>query len=434
MCLRSYLPQIGSFTRIEFGMTERIKPGGLATNLGIHGTFSPNKIESVHRWYPYLEGFSSRFVEDILSRWADRKVSTIYDPFGGTGTTITVAAVNRIRGLYSEINPFMRHVIECKTNVLRRVANLTNEVDSYFREVLEGAKSLELSESQAQQELTKTFPGRPYFRGRRLIEILALRESIEHVKTNSDFKQLGQLALASIGVASSEMKRQADLRYRTEKELLSDGYSVYAAFEAKSKQIVNDISPEYSDLSKSFLAGTNAVEQSTYVDEVDFIVTSPPYLNGTNYFRNTKIELWLSGYIHHESELGNFTQAAMIAGINNVSSASRTSKIFPFVEEVALRLDEVAYDKRIPALVRGYCSDTELWITNCLNLMKSKSRLVIDIGDSRFAGVHVPTDDFIVAIATQLGLKLIETEKVRDRHSKDGTKLKQVLLVFEKKA
>ena len=64
--------------------------------------------------------------------------------------------------------------------------------------------------------------------------------------------------------------------------------------------------------------------------------------------------------------------------------------------------------------------------------MKPKSRLVVDIGDSRFAGVHVPTDAFIIEISAQLGLEHIHTEMVRERHSKDGSKLKQVLLVFEK--
>ena len=417
---------------IEYGMTVKNQSEGLAGKLGLHGTFSPNKLESVHRWYPYLEGFSSTFVEDIISRWANRQVSTIYDPFGGTGTAITVAAVNGIRGLYSEINPFMRHVIESKTNVLRRVANHNSEIAAYFQNLMKTARTLELSELQAAQELSAVFPGRPYFRGRRLVEILALKTAIDVVDTNADFWSLGQLALASIGVASSEMKRQADLRYRTEKESLSDEYSVYLAFEVKCNQIVHDISSDYSTLTESFLAGENAVVQNAFQGEVDFIVTSPPYLNGTNYFRNTKIELWLAGYISHESELGKFTQEAMIAGINNVSKASRVSKTYPFVEAIATKLDEVAYDKRIPALVRGYCSDTELWVSNCMNLMKPKSRLVVDIGDSRFAGVHVPTDMFIVEISTQLGLQHIHTEMVRGRHSKDGSKLKQVLLVFEK--
>ena len=405
---------------------------GDAPFLGLHGTFSPNKLESVHRWYPYLEGFSSTFVEDIVASWANREVSTIYDPFAGTGTAITVAAVNGIRGLYSEINPFMRHVIECKTNGLRRVANRGTELASYFQNVLRAAKALELSELEAQQELSAVFPGRPYFRGRRLIQILALRTAIATVAAEEDFRSLGQLALASIGIASSEMRRQGDLRYRTEKHALGEDYSVYRAFEGKCDQIVNDISPDYSTLAESFLAGVNAVHQASFQGEVDFIVTSPPYLNGTNYFRNTKIELWLCGFIQHESELGMFTQQAMIAGINNVSKAARTPKIYPFVEKIATKLDGVAYDKRIPALVRGYCSDTELWVSNCISLMKPKSRLAIDIGDSRFAGVHVPTDAFIVEIATQLGLEHLHTEMVRERRSKDGSNLKQVLLVFEK--
>ena len=346
-------------------MTVKYQPEGRAGNLGLHGTFLPNKLESVHRWYPYLEGFSSTFVQDITSRWANRQVSTIYDPFGGTGTAITVAAVNGVRGLYSEINPFMRHVIECKTNVLRRVANQKREIASYFQDVTTTAMSLELSEIQSEQALSAVFPGRPYFRGRRLIEILALKTAIDYVDVTPDFRSLAKLALASIGVASSEMKRQADLRYRTVKELLSDGYSVYSAFDAKCNQIVNDISSDYSTLTESFLAGENAVIQNSHQEEVDFIVTSPPYLNGTNYFRNTKIELWLAGFITHESELAKFTQEAMIAGINNVSKAARVSKTYPFVEAIAAKLDEVAYDKRIPALVRGYCSDTELWLSNC---------------------------------------------------------------------
>ena len=33
---------------------------------------------------------------------------------------------------------------------------------------------------------------------------------------------------------------------------------------------------------------------------VSGVITSPPYLNGTNYFRNTKIELWFLRALHDE--------------------------------------------------------------------------------------------------------------------------------------
>jgi hypothetical protein len=426
-----YLININSAREVPGSMNDRDR-NLRESDLGLHGTFTPNKIESVHRWYPYLEGFSSEFVRRINRRWANRPLGTIYDPFGGTGTALTVAAVEGVKGLYSEINPFMRHVIDCKTNVLRRVAGRSQDFANYADTVLNQASLNETSLVDAEERLTATFPGRPYFRGRRLVELLGLRDALDKVEADGDFTRLGKLALASIGVASSEMKRQADLRYRTESELLSADYSVYDAFAAKARQIADDLDPFYSGLSVTHLAGKNAVETLGHNEEVDFVVTSPPYLNGTNYFRNTKLELWLSGFIEHERELGAFTRDAMIAGINNVTKAGRVSTTYDFVEPIARKLDLVAYDRRIPALVRGYCSDSELWLRNTFTMLKPSARLVVDIGDSRFAGVNVPTDEFLIQIARIVGFHFVESELVRERRSKDGTRLKQVILVFEK--
>ena len=38
-------------------------------------------------------------------------------------------------------------------------------------------------------------------------------------------------------------------------------------------------------------------------DLVDCVITSPPYLNGTNYIRNTKLELKLTDYILSEKDI-----------------------------------------------------------------------------------------------------------------------------------
>lgn len=400
--------------------------------LGKHGTFMPNRVESIHRWYPYVEGFSSTFVESIIEKWS-AGAEAIYDPFAGTGTAMTVASINGIKGYYSEVNPFMRLVIDAKTNILKRIATKKDGLADYLFETLEVAKKNKPTLKQAEQRLSDVFPGRPYFIGNRLIEIVALKDALSGFEpTDDDFKKIALLALGSIGVPSSETKRSSDLRYRTPKELLPENYSVFEAYEKKITQIIDDIHPDLSIMTDSTYASENAVKVNDYPNSIDLVITSPPYLNGTNYFRNTKIELWLAGFIEHEKDLSYFTREAMIAGINNVSKASREIKRYDFVEPIAKELDEVAYDGRIPTLIRGYCSDTELWLANCKQMMKPNAKMVIDIGDSRFAGVHVPTDMFIIKIAENLGLKLIDTELVRKRTSNDGTPLKQVLLTFEK--
>ena len=54
-------------------------------------TFKGGKKEPFARWYPYLEGYSTQYVESILNKYAPNSTSVL-DPFAGTGTTpLTVA-------------------------------------------------------------------------------------------------------------------------------------------------------------------------------------------------------------------------------------------------------------------------------------------------------------------------------------------------------
>lgn len=412
-------PQLGLFS-------------GKDAPLGKHGTFSPNHIESIHRWYPYIEGFSSTFVRNLICKWG-ANAKSVYDPFAGTGTTMTVGAMMGLRSFYSEINPFMRHVVEGKTNVLARVASKANDLAEYFHGLCEYARENIISAEVAQAEFSIAFSGRPYFSNRRLIEILSIRNAISvYRQDDADFRHLALLALGGIAVQCSELKRAADLRYRNAKEILAYDFSVFECYEQKLKVILDDIDPSLAGMEMVECMNEDALVRAGKNDRVDLIVTSPPYLNGTNYFRNTKIELWLTGFIKSEKDLGYFTRRAVTAGINNVSKNGRDIKEYAFVEAVAKQLDEVAYDRRIPELVRRYCSDAEVWLQNCFDILSAGGRAVVDIGDSRFAGIHVPTEQFLERLAESVGFTIQDVELVRNRTSKDGSALNQVLLILEK--
>ena len=66
------------------------------------------------------------------------------------------------------------------------------------------------------------------------------------------------------------------------------------------------------------------------------------------------------------------------------------------------------------------------------NMLKSGGHAVIDIGDSKFYGIHIPVDELLIDIGISVGFKLIESRFVRKRNSNDGSPLKQVLLIFKK--
>ena len=45
------------------------------------GTFALNKEEPIHRWYSYLEGYSSCLIDDLILEVGLEKICAIYDPF-----------------------------------------------------------------------------------------------------------------------------------------------------------------------------------------------------------------------------------------------------------------------------------------------------------------------------------------------------------------
>ena len=157
-------------------------------------------------------------------------------------------------------------------------------------------------------------------------------------------------------------------------------------------------------------------------------MTSPPYLNGTNYCRNTKLELLLLSLIDSESGLMPIRSKSVTAGINNVSKRIREPDLIEAVETVATQLDECAYDVRIPRMVRAYFSDMRIVLTATRAAMRAGGRLVLDIGDSRFAGVHIDVPELLVVIAQDVGWELQDVEVIRNRVSKDGNPLCQKLL------
>ena len=80
------------------------------------GTFRPNHTQAIHRWYPYLEGYSKQFVEKEISEMED--VKNVLDPFAGSGTTMLVCSLAGITTYFAEINPVLSFVSNTKINTV----------------------------------------------------------------------------------------------------------------------------------------------------------------------------------------------------------------------------------------------------------------------------------------------------------------------------
>ena len=89
-----------------------------------------------------------------------------------------------------------------------------------------------------------------------------------------------------------------------------------------------------------------------------------------------------------------------------------------------------SYDERIPKMVAGYFRDMDVVIRKLSTSVKSGGLFTMDIGDSQFAGVHIPTHKILSNICVQYGFTLYDEVVLRERRSKNGMVLTQRLLRY----
>jgi len=401
-----------------------------------HTTHSGGKGEPFHDWYPYLEGFSSEFVKHMLSQYIPG-ARRIIEPFAGTGTTPVVLSELGVDCGYCEINPAMRLVISAKI----ALGNLNRTEKLEFRSsVLELSDSLEkqVREATADDSLAKDYENSfglsKFFNDQTFNTLLSIRTVNNQLNQNSPL--LGMVLSVSVMskiVICSLLKRAGDVRYKTEKELAKGIPDLLTEVQKHLVVIANDClnSPDLHGEIK--LLANNAKAMGNHSDFLaDGVITSPPYLNGTNYFRNTKLELWYAGFLSEKNSLRSFRDLAITSGINDVAKTQGRIYVNETVRELVNELENKAYDMRIPRMVAGYFEDMQIVLKSLSANCRVNGVLCIDIGDSRYGGVHVPTHEILATIGEDIGLQHVETVRLRTRISKDQTKLSQSLIILRK--
>jgi hypothetical protein len=409
-----------------------------ATLRGLGLTFRDSKALPVHRWYPYVEGFSVQYIRERLAA-IQQRAGILYDPFGGAGTVNVEASHCGVRSCFSELNPFMRFVAETKTNA---AATLRDNLDSLTTAVKSLGSFLRgkgFAKSAREIDLLhyeRAFPGRDLFEDEHIRQLLAIKKFIiDSFQDRREIRSILLLAVAARLVDCSNMTRRADLRRRKPGEYKERVVDVRRAVLAKLEDIASDLRLLSRKATKARFVSDNARQLAPkLVGTVDEIITSPPYLNGTNYFRNTKMELWFLDFMETEAGLVDFNVKGVAGGINNVTRSRETTYTNADIQTVASKLSDTDGDWRIARMSELYFSDMAEVLRNCHAYLKPGGLFSLDIGDSKFYGVHVPTDTLLVGVAEEIGFDIVATDVIARRHSRDKTPLKQVEIVMRRPA
>lgn len=402
----------------------------------LDATFRDSGRAPLHSWFPYLEGYSPRFVERVRHEYLNN-AKGILEPFAGTGTTPIVLAQAGISCAYSEANPAMAFIIQTKLAVLRLSTmhrkSLAEKITQLAHQLRDRVKSA-VPDELLRGAYFRTFGRSEFFDRASFRSILRLRSVNDEVCAEDSI--LGDcltLAVLASLIPSSRLKRAGDLRYRTPKELALGLPHPMNAVRAQLLAQATDCAHGAELRAEAhFACDTAASLHDSLEREWDGVITSPPYLNGTNYIRNARLELWYLRHLWENADLRRLRDRVITSGINDVDAQTNWLPITEGVRRVVCELEQKAYDSRIAKMVGGYFRDMATVFSSLGACTRTGARLCIDIGDSIYAGVHVPTDDLLVEVAESLGFCTLERIHLRKRVSNNGQPVRQQLLIFEK--
>ncbi len=385
--------------------------------------FSENREVPIHRWVPWVAGFSASFVGEVLAKHAP-EAGLILDPFAGVGTTLveTIIAGPQYRAVGFEINPFAAFAAQTKLEAIRSDPRSLRDLHRRF--------CGEASRSEPIQPPAGFRSRIPFFSPRVESQVLRALGWIQQVADPFGRKLLS-LAFGSTMVKFSNYTYEPSLGSRpaVDKSLVEDA-PVYSIIAEKLADMVSDLEALQRGQRKY---GTGRVHPCSCSRALEFVepesialvITSPPYANNYHYLRNTRPQLyWLNlistpSDLHHveQQSLGKFWQTVRELPAQPLNFA------FPELEHLLAKLRLRNPDRGIYGgkgwanYIATYFNDSFEFLKLLRKLLKPSGVAVIVIGNSIVQGVEVKTDEILghLAESRSVGLRVESLEVARTK-------------------
>jgi DNA modification methylase len=384
----------------------------------------------VHRWYSYLEDFPPSLVWDKLDQYGIGRGKVVLDPFVGSGTTVVTCKLADIDAIGIDVNPVASYVTQVKTewtkgnswnidlNELKKeFSNVWNDFLSASKYLKEYRLKTDFIERMHPMELNQ------WLKTEAQNEVAYLRERIEEVE-NDYIKRILMVGLLGAAVESSNVA-------------FCPGTSFYPFRKRPpfSEIFANKLAAIYEDLLLLFKAkasygditvfNKDCREIRNYIDTpVDFIFTSPPYPNDLEYTRQTRLELFLLGYVKSMEDVREIKKK-MVKGSTKLifkeSNSAQYVEKFESVQKVANAIEDALSDRKwgwdYPRMIREYFGDMYLSLESFKEVLRPGSYALLVVGDQTYKQIVIPVGQILIEIASDLGYKAIGLELLRIRRS-----------------
>jgi len=380
-------------------------------------TFRANDALPIHRWWPYVQGYSAEFVRAVVEAAALPRGATVLDPFAGSGTTLVEARRAGARAWGAE---------------LLRPAVLAARVKTEFElDPVELGRSADRLVARARRRAPGRLPflreTRRQFTPRALASLTCLRDALPPEGT--PVADALRLAFGKILIPSSRLHRSPCLGY--DRRPPTDGPDPYDRFAEAIATMTGDLGRVAEERARwgptARVVAGDARSVPWPRGSVALAVTSPPYVNGMDYVMNYKLDLAWLGYAASYADLAALRSAEVAC--DNLPRSETAPYVEaarppdPWLPAILARIRQNVTRKGtyrradMHAVVHRYFADLVPVMRSVYRALQPGGRFVLVVGDSLLAGTYVPGDLLLARVGASVGFSIRSVEVARSRRS-----------------
>jgi len=378
-------------------------------NLELIVTFQPNKSLPVYSWFKYKQGFSKDLVYYILNNLNYPKDSIVHDPFLGSGTTALAANELGYNFVGGDLLPLLVFVSNAKIHSLKL---LPDEIYPLFLNLnLSKIEDQKLNSDEKWPNIQLVNKSIPLSTQN---EFLKIKNRITGLDANIHYKNLLLLGLINCIEPCAFIKKDGGFaRLTLDKSVMS----VTKCFENEIIKYIKDLKYIESILntgnlghSEIFISDARDITLDDH--SIDITITSPPYLNKTDYTRVYCLELAFA-FVKNFDQLRTLRYNSFSSHVESKSNLPRVN--LPY--ELENRLNDLKKSNlnnpKNPDMARGYFEDLHYSLIENFRLTKQGGRSCWVVWNSRLSGIEFEVDTFLALIAQNIGFVVDKIECIR---------------------
>jgi len=333
--------------------------------------------------YRYPAKFIPQIVAYVLKNYGKPGIK-VFDPFAGYGTVGLVSRVYGYDYVLWELNPIINVIHD--TAIMRKA-----EID--LPKLMQDIK-------KSREEFIPKWSNLDYWFPEDFLPLLSKVWGFAHSLTGDD-KYLLLIPLLRVtryfSYSDEKIHKLYKSKYSKEKieKLLKTDWKAkfFSMLENEIRTLLSKIA-EYNHLNPKHVkyeikAGVDTLETSLD-EEVDILITSPPYMQAQEYIRSTKLELFWLGYDEDYIKMLSKREIPY-RPVSKIEILSK--KYYEFREKIKDDELKELYDRYFNAILKAFSTLGE----------KVKDYMFIFVGPAKIRANPIPIDDIIIEHLRELG-------------------------------